>query len=122
MAGSCSPFTPTVPKKRRGRKTYLNARALRIFLRPAKLREIKKLCQPGRLHRDQLRPGNRADISPVRYAGNLDGKKGEAMSIWTILFVILLIAWIGGSQSSLWSDDHPDDSFIHRIHKGFCLF
>jgi hypothetical protein len=30
----------------------LNARALRIFLRPAKLRERKRPCQPGRLHRD----------------------------------------------------------------------
>ena len=26
----------------------------------------------------------------------LSGDKGEDMSIWTVLFIILLIAWLGG--------------------------
>jgi Family of unknown function (DUF5670) len=33
----------------------------------------------------------------VQYAGNLNGENKESqMSIWTISFVVLLIAWIGG--------------------------
>ena len=41
-------------------------------------------------------PVNRADKTPVRYAGNLNQEKERHMSIWTILFVIFLIAWLGG--------------------------
>jgi len=44
-----------------------------------------------------LRPGivNPADYAP-RVPDRIPQARGEKMSIWTILFVILLIAWISG--------------------------
>jgi len=31
-----------------------------------------------------------------RFVANVQGNEGEDMSIWTVLFIILLIAWLGG--------------------------
>src|ERR1700686_3257516 len=76
MAEFYFPFTQTAPTRQRGRKKYLNAQGHRMFLRPAKLVATRQPCPPETLH------------------SSFEGR--NRMSVWTILFVVLLIAWSGG--------------------------
>jgi hypothetical protein len=55
----------------------------------------KTLCLSGRLHKKYFKPGEPGGhFRPV--CRELEHDKERQMSIWTILFLVLLVVWIGG--------------------------
>ena len=57
----CFPFTLIVPTRRKGQRKYFNKRALRIFLRLAKLAVTRLPCPSERLPSILFEPANRAN-------------------------------------------------------------
>src|ERR1051326_8937487 len=98
MVESCCPLTPTHSKRSSRQKKFLSALARRTFLLPAK--------QPAKrtslLHHGSLKLWYRRQqfVAGLNFAFSAWScwtfYKEKFMSIWTILFLVLLTAWIGG--------------------------